>query len=99
MVKTLTVCFGSPGGFAAFGRGDVVIVDLPENLIAVMLERSKIALAVRCYYFGDTRALEAARTNPSERICQSLQTTSSEAVSYTHLDVYKRQLPSSSPAR
>ena len=33
--------------FAALGHHGVVIVDLPENAVAVMLEGSEVALAVR----------------------------------------------------
>ena len=47
IVKTRTVCLRVRRVFAAFAQRGVVIVDLPENALAVVLEGSEVALPVR----------------------------------------------------
>ena len=47
MVKTRIVCFGSLGSSLPMLSVGVVVVDLPENALAVVLEGSEVALAVR----------------------------------------------------
>ena len=70
--------------------GDPGVLERPNDILAVEYCKAILARGSRLVPLpidrpGDYHALEAHRENPSA--------TSLRPVSYTHLDVYKRQLP------